>query len=173
MASSMAEARRRCDRGAGGMGHGAQPCLTASAHCCHCDTDHSFQPVVRSATGCDRSWRCARPMALPRRSAIDPESVSLPVSRTIGVVSLAAFLLLLAGLPILNGFLQYQVVKLFDAWHSPSKATMKPEIPLSQLALFGLIGADGGHVCNGIYYRPARLNDSPGVRRAAPGGPAP
>jgi chromate transporter len=43
--------------------------------------------------------------------------ITVPVSRTVGLVSLAAFFLLLAGLPVLRGFGRSQGIALFEAFY--------------------------------------------------------
>jgi chromate transporter len=46
-----------------------------------------------------------------------PGHMSVPISRTVGVVALAAFVLLLGALPVLKTILQSQWVSLFDAFY--------------------------------------------------------
>jgi len=45
------------------------------------------------------------------------EHITVPVSRTVGLVALAVFFLLLAGLPVLRGFVNSQGIALFEAFY--------------------------------------------------------
>jgi chromate transporter len=58
-------------------------------------------------------WICR----IPAITHSDQGHMSVPVSRPAGLVALAAFFLLLTGLPILSNLTHYQAVALFDAFY--------------------------------------------------------
>jgi chromate transporter len=58
-------------------------------------------------------WLCRAAGAIPS----DQGHMSVPVSRPVGLLALAAFFLLLAGLPILSSLTHSQAVALFEAFY--------------------------------------------------------
>jgi chromate transporter len=75
------------------------------------------QIAVLLAGGMAGYWLCRTSIPVSRALAVPVAQAVMPVSRSVGKVSLVLFTLLLVGLPMLRGFGSWQAAALFDAFY--------------------------------------------------------
>jgi chromate transporter len=75
------------------------------------------QIAVLLAGGMAGYWLCRTSIPVSRALAVTVAQAVMPVSRSVGKVSLVLFTLLLVGLPMLRGFGSWQAAALFDAFY--------------------------------------------------------